>query len=190
MEPLTTIESHVVVLPRENVDTDQITPARFLRTTSRLGMKDVLFADWRNDPNFVLNRPEAKTARILLAGDNFGCGSSREHAPWALGDWGFRVIISNSFADIFSNNCIKNGILPATVSAEAHATLLSLLAVTPSQPLHVDVANLAISAGGAIVGHFTLDPFAQRCLLEGLDELGYLLVHEAAIAAHESGEPV
>jgi 3-isopropylmalate/(R)-2-methylmalate dehydratase small subunit len=190
MEPLVTVASHVVLLPRDNIDTDQITPARFLRTTTKTGMRDVLFADWRRDPDFVLNRPESATSRILVAGDNFGCGSSREHAPWALADWGFRVVIASSFADIFKSNCIKNGILPCCLEPATLAALTAALSAAPHVVVAVDVRTCNLTVDGAPFASFPLDPFAQRCLLEGLDELGYILAHEAAIAAHESGETV
>ena len=140
MEPITTFTSQVVPLPAENVDTDQIIPARFLKTTDKAGLGDSLFCDWRYDadgqpkPDFVLNRPEMKGRGVLLAGDNFGCGSSREHAPWALTGYGFRAVISTSFADIFRNNALKNGLLPIVVDAETHRRLFETLAAEPARP--------------------------------------------------------
>jgi len=188
MEALQRLASHAVLIRQENVDTDQITPARFLRTVSRSGMKAVLFTDWRKDPAFALNQPGADSAQVLVAGDNFGCGSSREHAPWALADWGFRVVISSSFADIFKSNCVKNGILTAAVTPTALAAIFDALGAEPTLSLDVDVAAQTIALKGKTIAQFELDAFSRRCLLEGLDELGYLLKHEAAIKAHEDGE--
>jgi 3-isopropylmalate/(R)-2-methylmalate dehydratase small subunit len=192
MEPFTTLTSRVVVLPAENVDTDQIIPARFLKATDKVGMGDHLFADWRYDnqgrpkPDFVLNRPESRGSQVLLAGDNFGCGSSREHAPWALIGFGFQAIISTSFADIFRNNALKNGLLPVIVDAEAHRRLLGLLAADPAGQVTVDLASqtLRLPDGSAVT--FPLDGFSKDCLLEGVDQLGYLLKHDARISAYEA----
>jgi 3-isopropylmalate/(R)-2-methylmalate dehydratase small subunit len=192
MEPFTTLTSRVVSLPAENVDTDQIIPARFLKATDKVGMGDHLFADWRYDsegrpkPDFVLNRPESQGSQVLLAGDNFGCGSSREHAPWALMGYGFRAVISTSFADIFRNNALKNGLLPLIVDSATHHRLLGLLAANPAGQVTVDLASqtLRLPDGDAVV--FPLDGFSKDCLLEGVDQLGYLLKHDALISAYEA----
>jgi len=177
--------SRALPLPHENVDTDQITPARFLRGTSKEGLADALFNDWRKDPGFILNQPGARKARILVAGDNFGCGSSREHAPWALVAWGFRAIVSTSFADIFRNNSLKNGLLPVVVPPETHRALFAQLAAAPDTEITIDLDAQRLSAPGVAPVDFTVDPFARHCLLEGVDELGYLLSFESAIRAYE-----
>ena len=182
------LESKTVVMPIENIDTDQIIPARFLKAISKDGMGDNLFCDWRYKPDgtpipdFILNKPEAKGAQILVAGDNFGCGSSREHAPWALTQYGFRAVISTSFADIFKGNSLKNGLLPVIVPADVHKELLN----SPGAVLKIDLAGqkLILPDGRAV--EFPIDSFAKQCLLEGVDELGYMLNQEAAIAAFEA----
>jgi 3-isopropylmalate/(R)-2-methylmalate dehydratase small subunit len=182
--------SRIVPLPNENVDTDQIIPARYLKTTSREGLGKVLFADWRYDaagnprPGFVLNRPDLAGARVLLAGDNFGCGSSREHAPWALADYGFRAIISTSFADIFKNNCLKNGILPIVVDKATHSGLFQGV-----REVTVDLEQQTVTLPGGDHIHFVIDPFAKKCLLEGIDELGYLLKWADQISEYEKAAP-
>jgi 3-isopropylmalate/(R)-2-methylmalate dehydratase small subunit len=181
-------QSKTVVLPMDNIDTDQIIPARFLKTISKVGLGDQLFCDWRYDesgtpkPEFVLNRPEAKGAQILVAGDNFGCGSSREHAPWALTQYGFRGVVSTSFADIFKQNSLKNGLLPIVVPADVHTELLA----SPGAVLTVDLASQTVSLPSGRAVTFPIDEFSKHCLLEGVDELGYILQQEAAIAAFES----
>jgi 3-isopropylmalate/(R)-2-methylmalate dehydratase small subunit len=190
MEPFNTLTSRLVVLPVDNIDTDQIIPARFLKTTEKTGLGRSLFSEWRYNadgspkPDFALNRPEAQGAQVLLAGDNFGCGSSREHAPWALTDFGFRAVISTSFADIFSNNALKNGLLPVIVGAATHSRLLEL-AADASVQVTVDLASqtLRLPDGEAVT--FPIDGFARDCLLEGVDQLGYLLKHGAQISAYE-----
>jgi 3-isopropylmalate/(R)-2-methylmalate dehydratase small subunit len=188
MEKITTITSRTVVLPVENVDTDQIIPARFLKATSKAGLGEKLFADWRFDgagtakPDFVLNRPEAKGAAVLVAGDNFGCGSSREHAPWALCDYGFRAVVSTSIADIFRNNALKNGLIPVVVEPAVHAKLLA----APGADVTVSVADQTLTLGDGTQAKFPIDPFARYCLLNGVDELEFLLSQEAAIAAFET----
>jgi 3-isopropylmalate/(R)-2-methylmalate dehydratase small subunit len=175
-----------VVLPVENVDTDQIIPARFLVTTSRDGLGDGLFADWRYDdegkpqPHFVLNRPEAEGATILVAGRNFGCGSSREHAVWALQGGGLQAVVSTEFADIFRGNALKNGLVPVVVDESTHARLVE----SPGTEVTIDVDSRTLSFGSRSA-EFPLEPFARYCLLNGLDELGYLLEKEGAIAAFE-----
>jgi 3-isopropylmalate/(R)-2-methylmalate dehydratase small subunit len=183
--------SRVVILPVDNVDTDQIIPARFLKTTTKEGLDKQLFCDWRYDsdgnprPDFVLNKPESKGAAVLLAGDNFGCGSSREHAPWALTQFGFRAVISTSFADIFKNNSLKNGLLPVEVPKDVHARLFEALRNEPAATVTVDLgAKTATMPWGEAVA-FPVDPFARHCLLEGIDELGYIMQNEPAIAAFE-----
>lgn len=189
--PLTTLTSRVIALPIENIDTDQIIPARYLKTIDKVGMGAHLFADWRYDaagnpkPDFVLNQPRARDARILLAGDNLACGSSREHAVWALTDFGFRAVISTAIADIFRNNALKNGLLPIVVDAATHRELFTLVAANPDAELTIDVAAQTLTLPNGRVVTFDLDAFAKTCLLEGVDELGYLLARQAAIEAYE-----
>jgi 3-isopropylmalate/(R)-2-methylmalate dehydratase small subunit len=186
-----TIESKTVALPIENIDTDQIIPARFLKTTSMEGLGDNLFLDWRYlpdgspNPDFALNKPSAKGAEILIAGDNFGCGSSREHAPWALKQYGFKAIISTSFADIFKGNALKNGLLPIIMPPDIHAELLKW----PGIVLKIDLATQTVTLAGGRTVEFPIDPFAKQCLIEGVDELGYMLNQQAAIAAFEAKHP-
>lgn len=192
IQPFTTLTSSCVVLSAENVDTDQIIPARFLKTIDRRGLGEHLFADWRMDEqgklsaDFPLNAPDARAASILVAGHNFGCGSSREHAPWALLDFGFRAIISTGFADIFRNNALKNGVLPVTLAAGAYATLLNQLAGDPRAQVTIDLDTQTVMLPDGSAHSFPVDPFARHCLLNGVDELGFLLGEEAAIAAYES----
>jgi len=191
MKPFTNFESRVVPLPINNVDTDQIIPARFLKTTSKQGLDQQLFFDWRYDeqgrpkPDFILNQSRAKGAEILLAGDNFGCGSSREHAPWALTQFGFRAVISTSFADIFQNNALKNSLLPIAVAADVHQALFRAIESNPDARVKVNLAaqTLTLPDGRAI--EFPVDGFSKQCLLDGVDELGYILKQEPAIAAFE-----
>jgi len=190
MEPFVTLTSRTVVLPATNIDTDQIIPARFLKTISKEGLGDNLFCDWRYDaqgkpkPDFILNQPIAKGAQVLLAGDNFGCGSSREHAPWALTQFGFRAVISTSFADIFKGNALKNSLLPITVSQKIHDKLFAL---PDDAKVRVDLASQTITLPDGERVKFPVDPFMKTCLLEGVDELGWILKHENAIAAFEAG---
>ncbi len=192
MEPFIPFTSRVVLLPAENVDTDQIIPARFLKTTDKAGLGANLFADWRYDadgrprPDFILNRPQSRGAALLLAGDNFGCGSSREHAPWALLGYGFRAVISTSFADIFRNNSLKNGLLPIVVDAATHARLFALAAAQPDGEYRVDLAAQTVTLPDGTAFDFQIDPFARTCLLQGVDELGYLLGHVPAIEQYEA----
>jgi len=191
MAHFTTLTSRAVTLLVNNVDTDQIIPARFLKATDKQGMGDHLFADWRYNadgspkPDFVLNKPEARGAQILLAGGNFGCGSSREHAPWALTGFGFRAVISTSFADIFRNNALKNGLLPIVVDEVMHRTLFEMLEEIPNAELTIDLASqtVALPTGQSVT--FPMDGFSKTCLLKGTDELGYLLGFEEKIAAYE-----
>jgi 3-isopropylmalate/(R)-2-methylmalate dehydratase small subunit len=186
IEPVRRIVSRTVVLPQRDVDTDQIIPARYLKVTKRAGLGEGLFADWRFDkdgrerPDFPLNDPRNKGARVLVAGDNFGCGSSREHAPWALRDFGFRAVVSSSIADIFRSNALKNGLVPVVVDREAHERLLA----SPGMEVTIDLETRTLSAEGMRVS-FPLDPFARHCLMNGVDELGYLLTQSPAIAEYE-----
>ena len=192
MPQFTTLTSRVVALSVNDVDTDQIIPARFLKATDKLGMGDHLFADWRYNADgspkleFVLNKPEAQGAQILLAGDNFGCGSSREHAPWALTGFGFRAVISTSFADIFRNNALKNGLLPIVVDADTHRTLFDMLEEIPNAELTVDLAPQTVTLPTGQIVPFPIDGFSKTCLLKGTDELGYLLGFEEQIAEFET----
>jgi len=192
MDKFTPFESQFVTLPIDNIDTDQIIPARFLKTITKAGLDDQLFYDWRYDaagtpkPDFVLNRPESRGRRILLAGDNFGCGSSREHAPWALTQYGFRAVISTSFADIFRQNALKNSLLPVVVPRDVHAWLFA----NPEAGVSVDLATQALILPDGRRVKFPVEPFAKHCLLEGVDELGYILAQEAAIAAYEAARPL
>jgi len=191
MAQFTTLTSRVMPLPANDVDTDQIIPARFLKAIDKKGMGDNLFADWRYNAdgspkaNFVLNQPESAGCQILLAGDNFGCGSSREHAPWALTAYGFRAVISTSFADIFRNNSLKNGLIPIIVDDETHKMLFDLFEEAPRADLTVDLATQTLSYPGGSVT-FPIDPFNKTCLLNGVDELGYILGFEKKIAAFEA----
>ena len=179
---LSKIESKIVVLPVDNVDTDQIIPARYLKITSKEGLGEGLFHDWRGQKDFPLNQPEAKGAEVLVTGDNFGCGSSREHAPWALTQYGFKAVISTSFADIFSGNALKNGLLPIVVPADAHKELLA----SNHGQVKVDLAAQELTLPSGRVVKFPIDAFAKQCLLDGVDELGYMLQQEPAIAAFEA----
>jgi 3-isopropylmalate/(R)-2-methylmalate dehydratase small subunit len=191
MKKFTPFESPLVALPIDNIDTDQIIPARFLKTISKEGLGDQLFYDWRYDaqgsprPGFVLNTPQAKASQILLAGDNFGCGSSREHAPWALTQYGFRAVISTSFADIFQQNSLKNSLLPIVVPRDVHAQLFA----NPEVAVKVNLASQTLALPDGRTVDFPVDPFAKHCLLQGIDELGYILQQEPAIAAFENTHP-
>jgi 3-isopropylmalate/(R)-2-methylmalate dehydratase small subunit len=178
------LTSKVMSLPLDNVNTDQIIPARFLKRTESDGWGSCLFADWKRDSRFVLNNPRLSDAAILLAGSNFGCGSSREHAAWALRDFGFRAVVAPSFADIFRENAIKNGLLVAVVESSACSELAARLELHPTESWTIDLAEQCLSAAGVIVP-FQIDPFAKSCLLQGLDELAYILEQDYAITAHE-----
>jgi 3-isopropylmalate/(R)-2-methylmalate dehydratase small subunit len=187
MDPITLIRSRTVVMPSSNIDTDQIIPARFLTTTTRDGLGAALFADWRYgadgrpSPEFVLNRPEAQGCEVLVAGRNIGCGSSREHAPWALLDFGFRAVISTEIADIFRSNSLKNGLLPVVVDEATHAWLVA----HPGVEVEIDLpaTTLRLPDGRSVT--FPVEAFARYCLMNGVDELGYLLKQADAIAAYE-----
>jgi 3-isopropylmalate/(R)-2-methylmalate dehydratase small subunit len=190
MPAVTQIQSKTVVIASSNIDTDQIIPARFLTSTSKAGFGKHLFADWRYDAagnpkaDFVLNTPVAQGARILVAGRNIGCGSSREHAPWALQDFGFQAVISTEFADIFRTNSLKNGLLPVVVDEQTHAWLIA----NPGAQLTIDVASTTLTLPDGTAVKFPLEGFAKYCLLNGVDELGFLLSKNDAIAAYERAQ--
>jgi 3-isopropylmalate/(R)-2-methylmalate dehydratase small subunit len=175
-----------VAVQRSDVDTDQIIPAAWLKKVERTGFGAGLFEAWRADPQFALNQPGADQARVLLSGPNFGCGSSREHAVWALQDYGFHAVVAPSFADIFRGNAISSGLVPAQVSDEASARLLAALEADPASEVVVDVGARTVSIGGAVTEDFQLADYAQWRLLEGLDDIGLTLRHEDAIAAYEA----
>jgi 3-isopropylmalate/(R)-2-methylmalate dehydratase small subunit len=187
MKPIESLRSRTAVLPASNIDTDQIIPARFLTTTTRDGLGRSLFADWRYDaqgavrPDFVLNRPEAQGCRILVAGRNFGCGSSREHAPWALLDYGIQAVISTEIADIFRNNSLKNGFLPIVVDE----TTSDWLIANPGAEVTIDVASTTLTLPTGVSVKFPLEAFSRYCLLNGVDELGFLLDRHREIEAYE-----
>jgi 3-isopropylmalate/(R)-2-methylmalate dehydratase small subunit len=191
MQAFTTLTSQVIPLVKNDVDTDQIIPARYLKVTDKNGLADGLFTGWRYradgtpDPDFPLNQPEYQGAHILLAGDNFGCGSSREHAPWALLGWGVQAVIGTSFADIFRNNSLKNGLLPVVVDPVVHAELCKYFGANPSSPAHIDLAQQTLSWGEGRSVTFPIDAFSKTCLLEGIDQLGYLLKFEDQISTFE-----
>jgi 3-isopropylmalate/(R)-2-methylmalate dehydratase small subunit len=187
MEPINVIRSRTVVMPSSNIDTDQIIPARFLTTTTRDGLGAALFADWRYgadgrpNPEFVLNRPEARGCAVLVAGRNIGCGSSREHAPWALLDFGFRAVISTEIADIFRNNSLKNGLLPVVVDEATHGWLVA----NPGVEVEIDLPSTTLRLPDGRSVSFPVEAFARYCLMNGVDELGYLLKQADAIEAYE-----
>jgi 3-isopropylmalate/(R)-2-methylmalate dehydratase small subunit len=187
VDKITTIRSRTVVMPASNIDTDQIIPARFLTTTTRTGLGKQLFSDWRYAPDgspkadFILNQPSAAGCQVLVAGRNFGCGSSREHAPWALLDYGFRAVISTEIADIFRNNSLMNGLLPIVVDAATSAWLLA----NPGTEVSIDLAQSTLQLETGVRVSFPIDPFARYCLLNGVDELGFLLQQQDHIAAYE-----
>ncbi len=192
MEPFSPFSSTVVPLCADDVDTDQIIPARFLKVTDKAGLGRRLFADWRYDEagnpksDFVLNDPAVQGAQVLLARDNFGCGSSREHAPWALMDWGLRAVVAVSFADIFRNNALKNGLLPIAVDEPTYARLRDAVLADPGARVGVDLESQSLTLPDGDTARFPVDPFAKKCLLSGMDQLGYLLSFEEAIARHEA----
>lgn len=191
MAQFTSLTSRALPLPVNDIDTDQIIPAQFLKVTDKHGLADALFFNWRyNDDktpkeDFIINKPGSQGAQILLAGDNFGCGSSREHAPWALTSWGIRAVISTSFADIFRNNSLKNGLIPIIVDEATHKLLFDLVEETPRAELTVDLASQTVSfPGGSFT--FPIDAFNKTCLLNGVDELGYIMGFEQQIAEYEA----
>jgi 3-isopropylmalate/(R)-2-methylmalate dehydratase small subunit len=191
MQPLTKLNSRVVALPLNDIDTDQIIPARFLKVTDKADLAANLFADWRfaadgsPRPDFVLNQPHSHGAQILFAGNNFGCGSSREHAPWALTGFGFRVVVASSFGDIFRNNALKNGLLPVKVDADTHQKMREVLEENPQGEWSLDLEAQSLSLPGGLTVHFDVDPFSKTCLMRGTDELGYLLSFMDQILAYE-----
>jgi 3-isopropylmalate/(R)-2-methylmalate dehydratase small subunit len=192
-QPIGVFTSKVIPIDKENVDTDQIVPARYLKVTDKDGLADALFRDWRfeedgslKDPPFILDRPGMAGRNILLVGDNFGAGSSREHAPWALTSWGVRAILSTGFADIFRSNSLKNGLLPIVVPADVHARLRDLIARDPDADLTVDLSEQGVLLPDGTTVDFDIDPFAKRMILAGTDEMGYLLSKEGDIAAWEA----
>lgn len=192
MAQFTTLASRVVTLPVNDIDTDQIIPARFLKATDKNGLGEHLFADWRYNadgspkPDFVLNKPESRGVQILLAGDNFGCGSSREHALWALTGFGFRAVISTSFADIFRNNALKNGLLPIVLDPPTQRMLFDRVEESPQAELAIDLASQTLTLPNGHAVSFPIDSFSKTCLLKGIDELGYLLSFGKQIAAYEA----
>jgi 3-isopropylmalate/(R)-2-methylmalate dehydratase small subunit len=192
MATFTKLTSRVLPLLVDNIDTDQIIPARFLKVTDKKGLGNNLFSDWRYlpdgspNPDFILNKPQAAGVQILLAGDNFGCGSSREHAPWALTGFGFRAIISTSFADIFKSNSLKNGLLPIVVEPKVHQQLCSLAGINGALQLTIDLATQTVILPGGTKITFAIDEFSKTCLLNGVDELGYILQFKDAITDYEN----
>lgn len=192
MQAFTHLSSHFVVVPSNDIDTDQIIPASYLKVTSKEGLVEGLFSSWRYlpdgtpNPDFALNQPVSQGAKILVAGDNFGCGSSREHAPWALMGWGIQAVISTSFADIFRSNALKNGLLPIEVDSATQKQLFSLGQEDPSTELVIDLAAQTVTLPDGRSVHFPIDGFSKTCLLEGIDQLGYLLKQTPKIAQFEA----
>ena len=195
MQPVTAFRGKVVALPIDDIDTDQIIPARFLKTIEKLGLGANLFNDWRYlpdggpNPDFALNQPSAAGASVLLAGDNFGCGSSREHAPWALLGFGFRAVVSTSFADIFRNNCLKNGLLPIVVDPATHAELMARAKADADLDVAVDLARHTLAIPGGRSVEFAVDDFSRQCLLAGGDQLSYIQQRLDAIETYERSSP-
>lgn len=195
MKPFSTVTSRVIALPTANVDTDQIIPARFLVTIARDGFADALFADWRFDasgaerPECAFNQPELRDARILVAGRNFGCGSSREHAPWALLDYGIRVVIATELADIFRGNSLRNGLLAIEVDAPTHGLLMQQVSADPAGQITVDLESRAITLADGHHSSFEIDAFARHCMLQGIDQFDYLLQQVPAIDRYEAAVP-
>lgn len=191
MSEFITIRSKMIPLVRNNIDTDQIIPARYLKAVDKASVAEGLFADWRYRPDgspkgdFALNQPLYQGAQVLLVGDNFGCGSSREHAPWALSGWGLRAIIATSFADIFFNNALKNGLLPIVVDQTIHRSLVDLSEEAPHAEIFIDLENQAVGLPDGSTFSFSIDGFAKKCLLKGIDQLGYILSFEDKIQAYE-----
>jgi 3-isopropylmalate/(R)-2-methylmalate dehydratase small subunit len=196
MSRFTTLTSSLAPLPIENVDTDQIIPAVYLKVIDKTGLGEGLFAHWRylesegrENPDFVLNRPQHKEAKILLAGENFGCGSSREHAPWALVDYGFRAVISSRFADIFRNNSLKNGLLTVTLPEAVCARLFEAVEADPGVEITIELESQTVTLADGEAVHFDIDPFAKHCLLSGVDQLGYLIDRSADADRYEQRHP-
>ena len=196
MQPFRTHTGKVAPLYRASIDTDQIIPKQFLKRIEKTGFGEFLFNDWRRsaegvpDPSFVLNQPRYSDASILVAGKNFGCGSSREHAVWALADFGFRAVIASSFADIFANNCVKNGVLTVVLTEEESAEIARRAAEISDYELTVDLEKRMVSDGEGLSANFKIDDFTRHCLLEGLDDIGLTLQHEADITKYEAMHPV
>ncbi len=192
MEKFTTLTATMIAIPTENVDTDQIIPARFLKVTDKKGLGDALFYDWRYHgdgspkPDFILNTEQGQKANILVAGDNFGCGSSREHAPWAIMGYGFQAVISTNFADIFRNNSLKLGLLPIIVDKETHFQLMSLIEEEPGTQITIDLASQTIQLPDGRKVEFPIDTFSKTCILNGIDQLGYLVRHTAVVETYEA----
>jgi 3-isopropylmalate/(R)-2-methylmalate dehydratase small subunit len=195
MKPFRIHKGTVVPLDRANVDTDQIIPKQFLKRIERTGFGEFLFYDWRfrpdgkPDSSFVLNEPRYRGASVLVAGKNFGCGSSREHAPWALADYGFRVVIAPTFADIFANNCLKNGLLPLPLKEDEVATIVEQSLRVDNYALTIDLERRTVTDGKNFSASFAIDDFQRHCLLEGLDDIGLTLLHESDITAYERTRP-
>ncbi len=191
MSTFKTFSSICIPMMQKNIDTDQIIPSRYLKAIDKASVAGGLFADWRYNPDgtinkdFILNQPEYKNAQILLAGDNFGCGSSREHAPWAITGWGIKAVISTSFADIFKNNALKNSLLPITVNEEIHQTLFDLVEETPNAEINIDLESQSIILPSGVSLSFEIDPFAKKCLLTGMDQIDYILSFENQISQFE-----
>ncbi|MFN2159319.1 MAG: 3-isopropylmalate dehydratase small subunit [Anaerolineales bacterium] len=191
MQPFQKIVSHLIPIIRDNIDTDQIIPAQYLKVTDKLGLAEGCFASWRYrpdgalDPEFPINKPEYSSAQVILAGDNFGCGSSREHAAWALSGLGIKAVISTSFADIFRNNAIKNGILPVVVDQNTHTYLVNMVQKNPMSEVVVDLDHQLITLPNGETAEFPIDAFNKECMLEGIDSLEYLLKHQDRIQAYE-----
>lgn len=195
MQKFTTLTATMVAIPTENIDTDQIIPARFLKVTDKKGLGDNLFFDWRYNEDgspkedFILNTEQGRQAQILVAGDNFGCGSSREHAPWAIMGDGFRAVISTGFADIFRNNSLKLGLLPVIVDEDTHLQLFSLIEEEPETQVAIDLANQTLQLPDGRKVRFPIDNFSKTCILNGIDQLGYLQSHAEAIENYEQDHP-
>ncbi len=195
MQPFRTHKGQVAPLDRANIDTDQIIPKQFLKRIERTGFGEFLFFDWRRnkdgsqDPSFTLNQPRYKSASILVTAKNFGCGSSREHAVWALEDFGFRAVIAPSFADIFANNCVKNGVLTVVLTEKEVEELIKRASAQPNYHLSVDLEKCEVSDDSGFSATFQIDEFTRHCLLEGLDDIGLTLKHESEITAYESRHP-
>jgi 3-isopropylmalate/(R)-2-methylmalate dehydratase small subunit len=191
MEPINKLAGKIAPLPMNDIDTDQIIPARFLKTTDKQGLGKQAFFDWRYDaegndrPDFVLNKPEYKAASVLIAGNNFGCGSSREHAPWALLGMGWKAVVSTEFADIFRNNALKNGLLPIIVDEETQQQLLSLAEEDPETQVSINLEEQTLELPDGRKVEFPIDGFSKECLLKGVDQLGYLLDLDESISAYE-----
>ena len=189
MNPIDQIVGTVAPLPRANVDTDQIMPKQYLKRVERTGYGEFLFADWRKEPGFVLERPEYRNAKVLVSGPNFGSGSSREHAPWGLQDWGFEAVVAPSFADIFFNNCTKIGLLPVVLSEKECQYLIELAEAEPEAEVTISLPDQTLAYRQQFEASFELDSFTKWCLTNGLDDIGLTLRHQDDIAAFEANRP-